>query len=105
GVSSFLEKRSKLLQAPRLPANSTTVRARATRVQALGPDGTIMSLNTSTRRCFPEGGFANATKTAQLSAPVYPKIANFVMRLSRHSARIKAKVKAKSRGFQDTSGP
>jgi hypothetical protein len=38
-------------------------------------------------------------------APVYTKLQALAMRLSRHSARIKAKVKAKSLDFQDTSGP
>src|SRR6187551_3754344 len=41
----------------------------------------------------------------RLCAPVYTKMQALAMRLSRHSARIKAKVKAKSPDFQDTSGP
>ena len=52
-----------------------------------------------------KGGFAKDLCAARRSAPVYPKTTRLAMRLSRHSARIKAKVKPKSSGFQDTSGP
>src|SRR5512143_3355250 len=61
-----------------------------------------LNTNLPTRTCcFPR----SATLQARPSAPVLPKTRALAMRLSRHSARIKAKVKAKSLDFQDTSGP
>jgi hypothetical protein len=66
----------------------------------------VLNTNASTRSCFPEK--AASQKTFALRddpQPGYPKTTSLAMRLSRHSARIKAKVKPKSSGFQDTSGP
>src|SRR5512140_2989863 len=109
---------SKLEQAPTLAATNTTANPRANRVQpaaffgamkSLAPDGTVcfvikfLNSNSSTRTCcFPESRLCKGLHSANYPRHSYPKTRIIAMRLSRHSARIKAKVKAESRGFQDT---
>src|SRR5262249_5387797 len=59
----------------------------------------------SRERCLPrKKRFRKALSSARRPARVYPKTGDFAMRLSRHSARIKAEDKAKSPVLQATSG-
>src|SRR6187401_303482 len=108
---------SKLLQAPRLAAITATASTRAKRdqpkhrgcvVMSAVPWGTAsLAAKVSNTDPLRERVASPASPVFQrrLSAPVYLKTQALAMRLSRHSARIKAKVKAKTPDFQDTSGP
>jgi hypothetical protein len=80
-----LEKKSKLLQAPRLPARRTIAQARATGIhrprfggKAEAPGiilaAIALNTNTSTRSCFPE----KAASQKNLCA-AYPKIPNLAI--------------------------